>query len=169
MMSIEANSDTTAGLLLDANSGYDDAYGEGFADGRRSMASSVAKMLLDQMTDDAISELIGLAPPVIAAMRSPVEAISATSDLVPEPLNIAADEAAASFSLVRENPISGTTLVEPSFVRLVRLVNNITQASLAKNLGVHERTVGAWETAETPVRMKTATYSKLQKIADVKP
>ena len=165
-MSIETNNDTTAGLLLGANSGYDDAYGEGFVDGRSSMASSVAKMLLNQMTDDEISEITGLASAVVAAIRNPEKDNPATSNTVSEPAKHAEDEATSSFSLVRENPTSATTLVEPSFVKLIRLVNNITQASLAKELGVHERTVGAWETAEMPIRMKTATYLKLQEFAD---
>ncbi len=154
---------------MDANPGYDDAYSEGFADGRSSMASSVAKLLLNQMPDEAISEITGLPSPTIAAMRNPAEENPATSNTVSEPVQNVEDEATSSFSLVRENPTSGTTLVEPNFVKLVRLVNNITQASLAKELGVHERTVSLWETAETPIRMKTATYLKLQKIADVKP
>lgn len=168
-MSSEKNNDTTVGLLLDVNLGYDDAYGEGFADGRSSMATSVAKVLLDQMTDEAISEITGQTPATIAAMRSSTEANSTTADPSAGSPKEDASGATSSFSLVRENPISGTTLVEPSFVRLVRLVNNITQASLARELGVHERTVCLWETAEMPVRMKTTTYSKLQAIADVKP
>lgn len=168
-MSIEANNDTTAGLLLNAYSGYDDAYGEGFVDGRSSMATSVAKLLLNQMTDDAISDITGLASAVVAAIRNPEKENPATSNTVSERAKHVDDVAASSFSLIRENRTSATTLVEPSFVKLARLVNNITQASLAKNLGVHERTVSMWETAEMPVRMKTATYLKLQKIADVKP
>lgn len=168
-MSIEMDNDKTTGIPFDANFGYDDAYGEGFADGRNSMATSVAKMLLDQMNDETIAEITGLPSPAIAAMRSSTEENETTANPILEPTTDVETEPATSFSLVRENPTAATTLVEPSFVKLVRLVNNITQASLAKELGVHERTVCLWETAETPIRMKTATYSKLQAIADAKP
>lgn len=168
----EADIDKTSGFPIDSFAGYDDAYGEGFTDGRHSMAASVAKLLLETMTNEAISEVTGLPIAAVAAIRNPesenADSLAPSGETVGAVLNAEIDDV-SPFSIVRDNPIAGTTLVEPSFVRLVRLVNDLTQASLAKLLSVHERTVCTWETAETPIRMKTATYSKLLDISDTKP
>lgn len=135
----------------------DDAYGEGFADGRASMAESVAEQLLDQMNDEEISRLTGLTTDTIQTLRQPTE--STASAPVTSAETTSNDH--SRFRLIRETPTPDTAFVEPNFVRLIREVKKLTQAELAQKLGVHERTVGVWETAAKPVRVRTATYNKL--------
>lgn len=141
------------------SSGYvDDAYGEGFVDGRASMAETVARQLLEQMSDKEISRLTGLTVDAIDTLRHPA------GSPTPEPDTDAAESAPvddARFKLIRETPTPDTAFVEPNFVRLIREVNQLTQAELAQRLDVHEGTVGVWETADKPVRLRTATYEKL--------
>ena len=147
---------------------YDSAYGEGFLDGRKSMAESVSRKLLSLNTSSAeIAAITGLAISEVEALRfSDSELPPAASD---SPENDSAEADADSdgpFTILRENPAYGTTLVEPRFIRLLRDVNNMTQAKLAGILGVHERTVCAWETSTLPIRMKTATYLQLKSISN---
>lgn len=156
----------TAADIPDLSStGYDDAYGEGFTDGRKSMAVSILKKLFPLYSDSELSDITGLSRAEIAGIRSPDEPKTSPDSVTPsKPYDLSP----APVSILRENPAYGTTLVEPSFVRLVRAVNGLTQARLAKKLGVHERTVCAWETADTPLRIKTATYELLLAISNPK-
>ena len=148
-----------------ASTGYDDAYGEGFTDGRKSMAVSILKKLIPLYSDSELSDITGLSTTDIAEIRSPEpQEDPSGSDAQPA----SQETPSAPFSILRENPAYGTTFVEPSFVRLVRAVHGLTQARLAKKLGVHERTVCAWETTDTPIRIKTATYELLLAISNPK-
>ena len=61
--------------------------------------------------------------------------------------------------------IRGLALVEPNFVRVVRAASGLTQAQLARRLGVNERTVCEWETAPGPVRIKASSYERLAALA----
>lgn len=135
-----------------------DAYGEGFVDGRASMAETIAKQLLDRMDDEDISQLTGLTVGAIETLRDPIEGHAAPPITAMAETTVVND---APFRLIRETPTPDTAFVEPNFVRLIREVKQLTQAELAQQLDVHERTVCAWETAETPVRLRTATYDKL--------
>ena len=138
--------------------GFDDAYGEGFADGRRSMALAVVRKLLPLHSDAALSDVTGLPAAEIAAIRDPDAQTQA-------PAADAVRESDGPRLWSRDAPAHGTMLVEPGFVRLVRAAKGVTQAALAKRLGVHERTVCAWESADMPIRMRTATYEFLKKLS----
>ncbi|MGI5868602.1 MAG: hypothetical protein ACOX9C_04030 [Kiritimatiellia bacterium] len=141
--------------------GFDDAYGEGFADGRRSMALSIASKLLPLHSDAVLSDITGLAPTEIAAIRNP-DANPKTEAPASEAVRESSDRTRL---WSRDTPSYGTMLVEPGFVRLVRAAFGDTQAALAKRLGVHERTVCTWESADTPIRMRSATYELLKEIS----
>ncbi|NLB69081.1 MAG: helix-turn-helix transcriptional regulator [Lentisphaerae bacterium] len=132
---------------------YDDAYGEGFADGRKSMAKSVVLRLLETHEDEAIAEITGLNKDEIANIRNP----NADRQNPDSGNSTEKDE----FTLLRENPVLGTMYVEPTFVKLVRTLHEKTQAAFAKKLDVHPDTVSTWETADIPIRMKTLTYEKI--------
>ena len=140
--------------------GFDDAYGEGFADGRRSMALAVVRKFLPLHSDSALSDVTGLPEAEIAALRDP-DAHARTAASAAD----AVREADGPRLWSRDAPAHGTMLVEPGFVRLVRAARSFTQAALAKRLGVHERTVCAWETADQPIRMRTATYAQLKRLS----
>ena len=140
--------------------GFDDAYGEGFADGRRSMALAVVRKFLPLHSDSALSDVTGLPEAEIAALRDPdahARTAASAADAVRE------SDGPRLWS--RDAPAHGTMLVEPGFVRLVRAARSFTQAALAKRLGVHERTVCAWESADMPIRMRSATYELLKKLS----
>ena len=49
----------------------DDPYLQGFAEGRRSMARSIAVKLAGTMSDEEIASLVGLAPDELAALLEP--------------------------------------------------------------------------------------------------
>lgn len=121
-----------------------DPYQEGFADGRRSMARSVALKLRGQMPDGELASLLGMDAGEIPALLSPP---------APRPEPRAAQQ-------------RGLSLVEPNFVRLVRSARNLTQPQLAGMLGVNTRTVCEWETADGPVRIKDKSYRRLSKLAE---
>ena len=140
--------------------GFDDAYGEGFADGRRSMALAVVRKFLPLHSDSALSDVTGLPEAEIAALRDPdahARTAASAADAVRE------SDGPRLWS--RDAPAHGTMLVEPGFVRLVRAAKGFTQAALARRLGVHERTVCAWESAAMPIRMRTATYRLLKDLS----
>ena len=143
-----------------ASRGFDDAYGEGFADGRRSLALAVVRKLLPLHSDAEISDISGLPVAEIAAIRDPeanTQPPASTGDAV--------RESDGRHPWSRDTPAYGTMLVEPGFVRLVRAAKGFTQAALARRLGVHERTVCAWESAAMPIRMRTATYGLLKRLS----
>ena len=147
---------------------YDSAYGEGFSDGRKSMAVSVSRILLSKSASpEEIADITGLAISEVEALRfsesEPQLAPPDSPENNPDEIDIDSD---GPVTLLRENPAYGTTWVEPRFIRLLREVNNMTQARLAGILGVHERTVCAWETSTVPIRMKTATYIQLKTISN---
>ena len=113
------------------------------------MANSIAVRMLEGYDDLTISDVTGLHPSEVAALRNPD---GATAEQ---------EKGGSPFMLLRENPISGTMYVEPRFVKLVRTLKDMTQAGFARELGVHADTVSTWETADVPIRMKTATYEKI--------
>jgi len=125
-----------------------DPWMEGFAEGRRSMARSIALKLRGTMPDEDLASLVGLAP-------ADLESLLAPPDPAPE-----APEAGAAPVFIR-----GLALVEPNYVRVVRVARGLTQAQLARRLGVNERTVCEWETSPGPVRIKTASYKRLAALA----
>lgn len=127
----------------------DDPWAAGFAEGRRSMARSIAHKLRGTMPDEDLASLVGLAPGDLEALLAPP---------APRPDESAAPAAAPAF-------IRGLALVEPNFVRVVRSARGLTQAQLARRLGVNERTVCEWETAPGPVRIKTSSYERLAALA----
>ena len=127
-----------------------DPWMEGFAEGRRSMARSIALKLRGTMPDEDLASLVGLAP-------AELESLLAPPDPRPEEPPPAAPAAPAF--------IRGLALVEPNFVRVVRVARGLTQAQLARRLGVNERTVCEWETSPGPVRIKTASYKRLAALA----
>jgi DNA-binding transcriptional regulator YiaG len=130
----------------------DDPYLEGFAEGRRSMARSIAVKLAGTMSDEEIASLVGLAPDELAALLAPP---------TPRPEEEAAKKAApAPHAVVR-----GLSLVEPVFVRTVRAARGFTQPELARILGVHPDTVSEWESSPGPVRIREASYKKLAALA----
>ena len=126
-----------------------DPYLEGFAEGRRSMARSVALKLRGAMPDDEVASLVGLAPAELDALLAPP---------TPRP-----EETAAA---VRPAPalLRGLALVEPNFVRIVRDARGLTQPALAKLLGVHPDTISDWESAPGPIRIKLASYRRLAQL-----
>ena len=127
--------------------GFDDAYGEGFADGRRSMALAVVRKFLPLHSDSALSDVTGLPEAEIAALRDPdahARTAASAADAVRE------SDGPRLWS--RDAPAHGTA-------------RSFTQAALAKRLGVHERTVCAWESADMPIRMRSATYELLKKLS----
>ena len=127
-----------------------DPWMEGFAEGRRSMARSIALKLHGTMPDEDLASLVGLAPADLGSLLAP-------PDPRPEEPPPAAPAAPAF--------IRGLALVEPNFVRVVRVARGLTQAQLARRLGVNERTVCEWETSPGPVRIKTASYKRLAALA----
>ena len=130
----------------------DDPYLEGFAEGRRSMARSIAVKLAGTMSDEEIASLVGLAPDELAALLEPP---------TPRPEEEAAENAAPAPHAV----IRGLSLVEPVFVRTVRAARGLTQPELARIVGVHPDTVSDWESAPGPVRIKESSYRKLSQLA----
>lgn len=131
------------------------AYMEGFRDGRTSMAASVARRLFGLKSDREIAFITGLNAEDLAKIREEEESRKNT-----------VEEEQASYSLeglkfLRDVALSGTALVEPTFVRMVRDTLKLTQASFARKLGVHENTVCSWETSDLPVRIRKATYEQL--------
>ena len=131
-----------------------DPYLEGFAEGRRSMARSIALKLSGTVSDDELASLLGLSPDELASLLAPP---------TPRPEETAAAPAPAAAAVPA--PVRGLSLVEPNFVRIVRAARNLTQPQLARLLGVNERTVCEWETAAGPVRIKDASYRKLAQLA----
>ncbi len=130
----------------------DDPYLQGFAEGRRSMARSIAVKLAGTMSDEEIASLVGLAPDELAALLEPP---------TPRPEEEAAEKSAPAPRAV----VRGLSLVEPVFVRTVRAARGFTQPELARILGVHPDTVSEWESAPGPVRIKEASYKKLAALA----
>ena len=128
-----------------------DPYLEGFAEGRRSMARSIAVKLAGTMPGEEIASLVGLAPDELAALLAPP---------TPRPEEEAAKAAAAPHAVIR-----GLSLVEPVFVRTVRAARGLTQPELARIVGVHPDTVSDWESAPGPVRIKESSYRKLAQLA----
>ena len=127
-----------------------DPWMDGFAEGRRSMARSIALKLRGAMPDEELASLVGLDP-------AGLEALLAPPDPRPE-APVASAPSAPAF-------IRGLALVEPNFVRVVRTARGLTQEQLAKRLGVNERTVCEWETSPGPVRIKTSSYKRLAALA----
>ena len=127
------------------------AYMEGFRDGRKAMAASVARRLFGLKPEKEI----GLSLEELANIRAEEDArrIQTETELATDPMD--------GLTFLRDVALSGTALVEPSFVKTVRDTLGLTQAALAKKLGVHENTVGSWETSELPVRIRKATYEHL--------
>lgn len=128
-----------------------DPWMEGFAEGRRSMARSIALKLRGTMPDEDLASLVGLAPADLESLLAPPD---------PKPEAPAADAAPAAPAFIR-----GLALVEPNYVRVVRVARGLTQAQLARRLGVNERTVCEWETSPGPVRIKTGSYKRLAALA----
>lgn len=126
-----------------------DPWMDGFAEGRRSMARSVALKLRGSMPDEELASLVGLDPSGLEALLAP-----------PDPRPEAPADAPAAPAFIR-----GLALVEPNFVRVVRAARGLTQAQLAQRLGVNERTVCEWETSAGPVRIKTSSYKRLAALA----
>lgn len=131
------------------------AYMEGFRDGRRAMVASVARRLFGLKSEKEIAFITGLSPEELASIRAEEEErrIQTETELAAYPME--------GLTFLRDVALSGTALVEPSFVKTVRVTLGLTQAALAKKLGVHENTVGSWETSELPVRIRKATYEQL--------
>ena len=127
-----------------------DPWMEGFAEGRRSMARSIALKLRGTMPDEELASLVGLSP-------ADLETLLAPPDPAPDAPPAAAPAAPAF--------IRGLALVEPNFVRVVRDTRGLTQAQLAKRIGVNERTVCEWETSPGPVRIKMSSYRRLAALA----
>lgn len=128
-----------------------DAWTDGFEEGRKAMARSVVSRLRGSMPDEELSVLVGFD----------------LSELLGE-MQQDADDAglsAAQRSRYDHAAVPGLRLVEPAFVRAVRLARHLTQPQLAAMLGVNARTVSEWETALVPVRMKRASYERLSAIA----
>ena len=96
-----------------------DPWMDGFAEGRRSMARSIALKLRGSMPDEDLASLVGLAP-------ADLESLLAPPDPRPEEPPPAAPAAPAF--------IRGLALVEPNFVRVVRVARGLTQAQLARQL-----------------------------------
>ncbi len=128
-----------------------DPWMDGFAEGRRSMARSIALKLRGSMPDEDLASLVGLDAAGLEALLAPPD---------PKPEEPAEPDGPAAPAFVR-----GLALVEPNFVRVVRSARGLTQAQLAKRLGVNERTVCEWETAPGPVRIKTSSYKRLAALA----
>lgn len=129
------------------------AYMEGFRDGRKAMAASVARRLFGLKSDKEIAFITGLSLDELANIRAEEDARRIQSEVEQDSMD--------GLTFLRDVALSGTALVEPSFVKTVRDTLGITQAGLAKKLGVHENTVGSWETSELPVRIRKATYEHL--------
>lgn len=127
-----------------------DPWMDGFAEGRRSMARSIALKLRGTMPDEDLASLVGLSPADLENLLAPPD---------PRP-DAPAPDASAAPSFIR-----GLALVEPNFVRVVRAARGLTQAQLARRLGVNERTVCEWETAPGPVRIKMSSYKRLAALA----
>ena len=147
-----------------------DPYLEGFAEGRRSMARSIALKLRGALPDDELASLVGLSAPELEALLSPPhprpEETVDSGEGAPEA--VPAGGAAAGVGERRQRAhavVRGLALVEPNFVRMVRMARHLTQPQLARMLGVNERTVCEWETASGPIRVKTASYDRLQKMS----
>ncbi len=135
----------------------EDLYLEGFAEGRRSMARSIALKLQGSLPDEELASLLGLDLEGLSALLAPAVAI-------PEEKPGGDDKTDfAPFSATR--PLPGHRLVEPAFVRIVRVARNLTQSELARILGVHPRTVCEWENAVHPCRIRTETYVRLSDLA----
>lgn len=135
----------------------EDLYLEGFAEGRRSMARSIALKLQGSLPDEELASLLGLDLEGLSALLAPAVAI-------PEEKPGGDDKTDfAPFSATR--PLPGHRLVEPAFVRIVRVARNLTQSELARILGVHPRTVCEWENAVHPCRIRTETYGRLSDLA----
>ena len=122
-----------------------DPYLAGFAEGRRSMARSIALKLRGSLPDDELASLVGLD-------AAGLEALLAPPDPAPE--------------RTRAAPVlHGLSLVEPAFVRMLRAARGLTQPELARLVGVHPDTVCDWETAPGPVRIKAASHRALVRLA----
>lgn len=129
------------------------AYMEGFRDGRRAMAASVARRLFGLKSEKEIAFITGMSPEELDSIRAEEEERRIQTELAAYPME--------GLTFLRDVALSGTALVEPSFVKTVRVTLGLTQVALAKKLGVHENTVGSWETSELPVRIRKATYEQL--------
>ena len=127
-----------------------DPWMDGFAEGRRSMARSIALKLRGTMPDEDLASLVGLDAAGLEALLAP-----------PEPRPEAPETPAPAAPAF----IRGLALVEPNFVRVVRTARGLTQEQLARRLGVNERTVCEWETSPGPVRIKTSSYKRLAALA----
>lgn len=127
-----------------------DPWMEGFSEGRRSMARLIALKLRGTMPDEDLASLVGLDAAGLEALLAP-----------PDPRPEAAPPGAPAAPAF----IRGLALVEPNFVRVVRSARGLTQAQLARRLGVNERTVCEWETATGPVRIKSSSYKRLAALA----
>lgn len=126
-----------------------DPYLAGFAEGRRSMARSIALKLRGSLPDDDLASLVGLD-------ADGLEALLAPPDPAPE--------------RTRATPVlRGLALVEPGFVRMLRAARGLTQPELARLVGVHPDTVCDWETSPGPVRIKSASYRRLVRLASPRP
>ena len=134
----------------------EDPYLEGFIEGRRSMARSIAAKLYGTLPDSDLASLLGLTPEALSSLLAP-----------PNPRPEAAVGAAAVPDGMR--PLPGLRLVEPSFVKEIRRARNLTQNELAMILSVHPRTVCEWETADAPVRIRSETYKRLTELAATAP
>lgn len=128
-----------------------DPWLEGFNEGRRAMAKTVAARLAGTMPENEIAALLGFAASELFGENSGGESGGET----PAPAKSRYDHAA----------VPGLTLVEPAFVRAVRTCRRLTQPQLAAILGVNARTVCEWETSSVPVRMKSASYARLADLA----
>lgn len=139
---------------------YDESiYMEGFKDGQRSMAIMVATRLLAIKDDDEISEITNLPKEDITSLRASID--EGQNKEVVDAAHEVREESESKLTYLRDTPSHGTALVEPSFVRIVRQKANLTQASLAKQIHVHENTVTNWETSSGPIRMKEENYRLL--------
>lgn len=131
------------------------AYMEGFRDGRKAMAASVARRLFGLKSEKEIAFITGLSHEELSNIRKEEEArhVLVDSELASDTID--------GLTFLRDVALSGTALVEPSFVKTLRNTLGLTQAALAKKLGIHENTVGSWETSELPVRIRKSTYEHL--------
>ncbi len=142
------------------------------------MARSIALKLRGSLPDDELASLVGLSAAELEALLSPPQprpeetvssgrrAASATADAAAAADADASGAAAQGDARPRAHQVvRGLALVEPNFVRLVRTARHLTQPQLAGILGVNARTVCEWETATGPIRVKTASYDRLQKMS----
>ena len=130
-----------------------DPWKEGFEEGRRAMAKTVASRLAASMQEDEISAIVGF------DVRQLFGESSAAED------EGAAEGRVQARSRYDRPAVPGLKLVEPAFVRTVRAARRLTQPQLASILGVNARTVSEWETSPVPLRMKSSSYARLSQLA----